>query len=201
VVHADGQGTLRLLCLSEFAADRGRQCRGRCAATARFDVGPGNDLGRHRSANRRGSPRRPPLVRRPAGSRAARLDVAPPAPGRLPADGPARFGQRSTVAPDVERVPFGTESLAHLGNSNRLMLRVLVRHGAPAPCSRSERRCLGSRRQRLLDTRSVGREFVLAYPAAERSPTRGPRATRNGPPEGRGPIRRAARRETVPRVH
>src|SRR4029453_2184103 len=26
----------------------------------------------------------------------------------------------------------------------------------------SERRCLGSRRRRLLDTRSVGREFVLA---------------------------------------
>jgi hypothetical protein len=99
-----------------------------------------------------------------------RLDVAPPAPGRLPADGPARFGQQPTVAPEVGRVPFGTESLAHPGKSNRLMLRVLVRHGAPAPCSRSERRCLGSRRQRLLDTRSVGREFVLAYPAAERSP-------------------------------
>jgi hypothetical protein len=40
----------------------------------------------------------------------------------------------------VERVPLGTESLAHLGKSNRLMLGVLVRHGAPAPCSRSERR-------------------------------------------------------------
>jgi hypothetical protein len=130
-----------------------------------------------------------------------RLDVAPPAPGRLPADGPARFGQQPTVAPEVGRVPFGTESLAHLGKSNRLMLRVLVRHGAPAPCSRSERRCLGSRRQRLLDTRSVGREFVLAYPAAARSPTRRPRATRDGPPEERGPIRRAAQREAVPWVH
>jgi hypothetical protein len=36
---------------------------------------------------------------------------------------------------------------------------------------------------------------VLAYPAAERSPTRRPGASRDGPPEGRGPIRRAARRE------
>jgi len=87
---------------------------------------------------------------------------APPAPGRLPADGPARFEQQPTVATEVERVPSGTESLTDLGKSNRLMLRVLVRHGAPAPCSRSERRCLGSRRRRLLDTRSVGREFVLA---------------------------------------
>ena len=59
----------------------------------------------------------------------------------------------------------------------------------------------GAGRQRLLDTRSVGREFVLAYPAAERSPTRRPRATRDGPPEGRGPIRWAARREAVPWVH
>jgi len=126
--------------------------------------------------------------------RAPRLDVAPPAPGRLPADGPARFGQQPTVAPEVGRVPLGTESLAHPGKSNRLMLRVLVRHGAPAPCSRSERRCLGSRRQRLLDTRSVGREFVLAYPAAERSPTRKPRATRDGPPEeGTNPAGRPAR--------
>lgn len=39
--------------------------------------------------------------------------------------------------------PVRHESLARLGKSNRLMLRVLVRHGAPAPCSRSERRCLG----------------------------------------------------------
>jgi hypothetical protein len=69
------------------------------------------------------------------------------------------------------------------------------------PAPRSERRCLGSRRQRLLDTRSVGREFVLAYPAAARSPTRRPRATRDGPPEERGPIRRAAQREAVPWVH
>ncbi len=36
---------------------------------------------------------------------------------------------------------------------------------------------------------------------AERSPTRRPRATRDGPPEGRGPIRRAAQREAVPWVH
>jgi hypothetical protein len=41
-----------------------------------------------------------------------RLDVAPPAPGRLPADGPARVGQQPMVAPEIERVPFGTESLA-----------------------------------------------------------------------------------------
>ena len=47
--------------------------------------------------------------------RRARLDVAPPAPGRLPADGPAKFGQQPTVAPEVRRVvPFGTQSLAHL---------------------------------------------------------------------------------------
>jgi hypothetical protein len=103
--------------------------------------------------------------------RAPRLDVAPPAPGRLPADGPARFGQQPTVAPEVGRVPLGTESLAHPGKSNRLMLRVLVRHGAPAPCSRSERRCLGSRRRRETARRR------------------------------RGPIRRAARREAVPWVH
>jgi hypothetical protein len=62
-----------------------------------------------------------------------RLDVAPPAPGKQLADGPARFGQQPTVAPEIERVPFDTESLADLGKSNRLMLRVLVRHGAPAP--------------------------------------------------------------------
>jgi hypothetical protein len=32
------------------------------------------------------------------------------------------------VAPEIERVPSGTESLAHLDKSNGLMLRVLVRH-------------------------------------------------------------------------
>jgi hypothetical protein len=105
------------------------------------------------------------------------------------------------VAPVFDRVSLDTQSFADLGKPNRLMLRVLVRHGAPAPCSRSERRCLGSRRQRPLDTRSVGREFVLTYQPAERSPTRRPRATRDGPPEERGPIRRAAQREAVPWVH
>jgi hypothetical protein len=73
-----------------------------------------------------------------------RLDVAPPAPGRLPADGPARFGQQPTVAPEVERVPFGTQSLAHLGKSNRLMLRLLVRHGAPAPAPGRKGDALGA---------------------------------------------------------
>ena len=56
------------------------------------------------------------------------------------------------------------------------------------------RRCLGSRRQRLWDTRSVGPEFVLAYPAAERSPT--PQAEGRDvrrPGGGRGPIWRSAR--------
>jgi hypothetical protein len=70
-----------------------------------------------------------------------RFDVAPPAPGRLPADGPARFGQQPAVPPVFDPVSLNTESLADLDKSNRLMLRVLVRHGAPAPCSRSERRC------------------------------------------------------------
>jgi hypothetical protein len=49
-----------------------------------------------------------------------------------------RWRQRSSMS------RFGTESLAHLDKSNRLMLRVLVRHGAPAPCSQSERRRLGA---------------------------------------------------------
>ena len=114
-----------------------------------------------------------------------RLDVAPPAPGRLPADGPARFGQQPAVPPLFDQVSLDAESFADLGKPNRLMLRVLVRHRAPGACSRSERRCLGRRRLRPLDTRSVGRESVLGYPAAERSPTRRPRATRDGPPEGR----------------
>jgi len=59
------------------------------------------------------------------------------------------------------------------------------------------RRCLGRRRRRLFDTRSVGRESVLGYPAAERAPTRRPRVTRDGPPEG-GTTRRAAKRKVAP---
>ena len=70
-----------------------------------------------------------------------RLDVAPPAPGRLPADGPARFGQQPAVPPVFDQVSLDTESFAELGKSNRLMLRVRVRHGAPGAYSQSERRC------------------------------------------------------------
>ena len=57
-----------------------------------------------------------------------RLDVAPPAPGRVSADGPARFWQQPAVTPVIERVWLGTESFADLGQPNRLMLGVLVRH-------------------------------------------------------------------------
>jgi hypothetical protein len=36
------------------------------------------------------------------------------------------------MAPVFDQVSLDTESFADLGKSNRLMLRVLVRHGAPA---------------------------------------------------------------------
>jgi len=138
-----------------------------------------------------------------------RLDVAPPAPGRLPADGPARFGQQPTVAPVFDRVSLDTQSFADLGKPNRLMLGVLVRHGAPAPCSRSERRCLGSRRQRPLDTRSVGREFVLTYPAGgavpdpqaegdARRPAGGEGTNPAGRPARSGPLGALGNQGTVP---
>ncbi len=84
-------------------------------------------------------------------------------------------------------------------------------------CSRSERRCLGSRRQPLLDTRSVGREFraglasrgAVPHPQAEgnaRRPAGGEgtnpagRLARSGPPGALGnqgtvpPARSLARR-------
>jgi hypothetical protein len=57
------------------------------------------------------------------------FDVAPPAPGGLSADGPARFGQQPAVPPVVDRVSLDTESFADLDKSNRRMFRVLVRHG------------------------------------------------------------------------
>jgi hypothetical protein len=47
----------------------------------------------------------------------------------------------------------------------------------------------------------VGREFVLAYPAGERSPTRRPRATRDGPPEGGDQSGRPPGAKRSPGVH
>jgi hypothetical protein len=128
-----------------------------------------------------------------------RLDVAPPAPGRLPADGPARFGQKPTVAPQIGRVPFDTESLTHLGKSNRLMRRVLVRHGTSGACSRSERRCLGSWRQRLVDYPFGGTRIRagLSSRGGSRPHATGERETarRRG-----GTTRRAAWRGAIPLV-
>ena len=51
---------------------------------------------------------------------------------------------------------------------------------------------------RLLDTRSVGREFVLGYPAAERSPTRRPRGDARQPAGGEEPQRVCNRRDVGP---
>jgi hypothetical protein len=80
------------------------------------------------------------------------------------------------------------------------MLRVLVRHGAPAPCSRRKGNALGAGSSGYWIPVWWDANSCWLIPAAERSPTRRPRATRDGPPVERGPIRRAARREAVPWV-
>lgn len=73
-----------------------------------------------------------------------RLDVAPPAPGRLSANGPARFGQQPVLTPAVDGVWSGIESLPNLCQPNRLMLGVQVRHRTPRP--RCGRRAIQDRR-------------------------------------------------------
>jgi hypothetical protein len=127
-----------------------------------------------------------------------RLDIAPPAPGRLPADSPTRFGQQPAVPPIFDQVSLDTEPFADIGKSNRLMLRVRVRHGAPGAYSQSERRGAWEPAPVAVDIRSVGHEVMLGLASRQVVPDPQASGRRETARRRGGTTRRAARREVVP---
>jgi hypothetical protein len=128
------------------------------------------------------------------------FDVAPPAPGGLSADGPATFGQQPAVPPVVDRVSLDTESFADLDRSNRLMLRVLVRHGAPGPAPGRKGDALGSQPQGLLRTRPDRTHTVAGHAPDLTHGVAGRRhAATVAVPSGAGDARRSPAR-SLPRL-